>query len=274
MKRSRDAFVAYLQSFEKYCTDTAAAKATGVSRQTISRWLAESREAAKNENTGIDLHFEYGGSVAFLHEHRKQAEKNIVGDVLGGALARARDGTRQPALYQGQTVYKLNPKFEETSQTKKIESDQDLYILGYETRWLRDENFAKVPETVWTPPSNELVLGVLGSYVKRFAKRQTVEHQHNHTGGVLIAHEMKAPRERLPMVEVIEPAAEAVITDASHVLEPGSEPEVIAAPEPQPAPPPPPSTRSLSPLQRDLISRAAALAERNRAREIAEGNPK
>lgn len=251
MKRSHEAFVAYLQGFEKYCTDTAAAKAAGVHRMTISRWLSESREAAKNENTSTDLHFEFGGSVAYLHEHRKQAEKNIVGDIIGGALARARDGIISPTLFQGRRVPKID-----YARLAKGDLPPERCIL------VDPVTGEPEYEEQWTPPSNELVLGTLAAFTKRFSKRQHIEHDHRHSGGigVMVANQ-NAPRERLPMVEVIEPVAEAAITDASHVLEPGEmQPEVIATPasEPEPAPPPPPPKPSapLSELQLDLIRRA------------------
>jgi hypothetical protein len=249
-KKNPQTFSDFLDAIQAGGDVSKACRRLSISRMSAIRWLKASKQAAANEEQDSIYRFEYQGQVDWLHNFKRDAERAIVEDVLANALIRARDGTRQPALYQGRRVPKLDYK-----RLARGLPEHECYLCDPITGDIEYEE-------VWQPPSNELTAIILGANLKKYSKRQTVEHQHNHSGGVLIAHQMgNAPRERLPVaLEVLEPVTEAVITDASNMLEPGEvQPDVIAAPtsEPEPAPPPPPP-KPMSDLQRDLIDRARA----------------
>jgi hypothetical protein len=272
VKKSQEAYVTYLNSLAAVGSSTGASRATGISAVTAYRWLAASRAAAKNPDEPSEYRFEYppgAGEVAYLHEHAKLVTRTIVQDIMQNALIRARDGTWSVARKDGRTVYCENPDFEETKETEGLD-DATLALLGYPTRWLRDASFKKIPKMIHTAPSNELSLAMLAAFSKRFAKRLSVEHQHQHSGGVQVAHSVGSmPRKQLekqqalPMVEIVEPVAEEIV-DMSMASEPESEPfteepapEQTPAPMPEPMPTPAPQPRvGLTDLQRDLLEKA------------------
>lgn len=267
MKLSAETQTLYLDNLAKDGKRAPASRAAGIDPTTAFRWLEASRRAAQTPDEPSPYLFEYRGETNWLHCHARSVTKATIVAIQNGALDRALNGTTTIATKDGQIVYQLNPEFEETEATRKIETDRDLVMLGYEPRWVRDENFKKVPSVIVTPPSNEIALGVLAAFSKRFSKRATIEHNHNHQGGVAVQHSLaSAPRKvleqrrDLPMLEVIPDVVHEAVADMSGVLEPGSEePEMqVAEPAPEIAEPVAvaPAPRALSDLQRDLISRA------------------
>lgn len=280
VKRGVDTFIEYLDGIAAYGSNAGASRAACLHPVTALRWLSASREAENNNDESSVYYFEYAGKNDFLHNHRRMVEKSIVSDVLANAMVRARDGVTQPSMFQGHRVPTI---------------DYDLLALGFTEAEaiMRDPvTGAIIFEQVYTPPSNELVLGILGGFTKRFARRLDVNHNHALRGGVEVVHSIEQQAHRrldhkktLPAVEVIDETVAEQVAEIATADKPGDvevetdsaaaadATEVIAmadvadvddvaaddAPTPAPVPIPAPAPRvSLTPLQQELLARARA----------------
>jgi hypothetical protein len=268
MKCNAETMTEYLDAYAKSGTRAGAARAVRIDANTAYRWLQGSKRASETPDAPSPYWFEYRGVEGWLHEHKRFVEKAGVSAIIDGILDRAQHGVTTVSLFQGRPVFLENPAFDELDlpeYARKL-GDRDLKMLGFPTRMLRDEDGNRIPATVWTAPSTEISLAVAAAYSKRFSKRATIEHNHNHQGGVAVQHSLaSAPRKVLEqrsdlpmMLQVVEPVAEQ-IADMSGLMEPGSEEQIAepvqdqqAAPMEPVAPPP----RVISPLVRDLMDRA------------------
>lgn len=260
MKCNPETMSDYLDNLGKTGTRAGAARGTGLDAMTPWRWSQASiRAAAVAPDEPSIYRFTYRDVDGWFHEHAKAVVKAQIVAIQNAALDRALNGSTTVAMVNGQIVYALNPDFEETSETRKIETDRDLVMLGYEPRYLRDENFKKVPSLIHSAPSNDLTVSVLASFSKRWSKKVAISHEHSHSGRVMITSKAALPRGDLPMLQIIEQPVAEQVADMSGVLEPGSEEQQEQMAEPAPAAliAPPPRT-SISPLQRELIDRARA----------------
>jgi hypothetical protein len=249
-KRSHERFRNYLDSLDQLGKFAGAARQNRLHPVTARRWSEYSKRAAEEDDRSVWF-LEWRGEEAFFHEHLATLLKAMVGEIQHGLVVAARDGTWTPSYLNGVPVHLPNPEFEETTQTKKYETDFDLWLNDLPTRWLRDENFKKIPAYTWSPPTSERQQLVLGSFTRQFARRLDVSHDHNVHGGVLVVG--KPQPASLPSVQTVEPveatASDAV--DAEFTEQPVEEPSAA----PAPAPPPPPRDL-LTPMQRELIEQA------------------
>ncbi len=252
MKRTIEYFTDYLDAMSAVGTAAGASRAAGIDSVTALRWTKLSRDHAKTKNPEeSEFHFSYRGSEGWFHDHVRDVQKALVQDILEGAMIRARDGAATVAMLDGQIVYQLNPEFDPRTPGIQDLDEETLRLCGYATRFLYDEKGKKIPSVVRSAPSNELALSMLAGFSKRFAKRLSVEHQHQVSGGVMV---VGAPqREALLGGQAIDPVSEAItdmtVTDGEFT-EVEAKSDEPAAPEPE--------QRSLTPLQKDLIDKARA----------------
>ncbi len=268
MKLSTEAQIDYLDSYAKSGTRAGAARATGIDAMTAYRWLEGSKRASLTPDEPSPHFFAYRGVDGWFHEHAKNIVKATIVAIQDGVLDRALNGTTTVAMKDGQPVYLQNPEWPGDTDATRGMSDEDRIMLGYQPQWLRDANGKKILSMIHTPASTEWTMAVLAAFSRRWSKRATIEHNHNHQGGVAVQHSLASqPRKQLeerrdlPMLEIVEPVAETV----SDLLEPSSEPsseepeKLDAEPAPEiaePVPVAPARRATISPLMRDLIDRA------------------
>jgi hypothetical protein len=182
-------------------------------------------------------------------------------------------GTRTRALVAGRPQFEPNILFEETSETKQFETDLDLLINGFPTRWKRDAAFRREYVYVWTPPASENAVTAISAYRARYNRRLTVDH--SHSGNIAVTHAaLPAPATREQLEARLLPEIEGELVDGTDVLEPSSAEieeavveEIVIEPEPEPEPvvaPAPPAPKPNSPMQEELL-RLARLPPEERA---------
>lgn len=206
----------YLPTLSRVCSYLEVSRQLNFNNASTYVWLRQSREAAKRGDDPSDYFFEYEGEKRFFHDHCKSAITASISDIESNARMRARDGTFTVAKFQGQTVYKINPDWLD-------EDMRDLLSLGEGDKYLRDARGNMVPELVWSPPSTDLVLAILSSNSKKYARKSSVDvNMRGQIGGVLTLGGPKPPAiaAPLPLVEIIQSEAE---------------PERVAVDEEQPA---------------------------------------
>jgi hypothetical protein len=242
--RDVESFTEFLDAYSEIDTQSGAARAIGRAISTSERWLKQSRREAMDKPDGPSLYrFAYRDlGTAYLHEHLKAIRKALIGEIERSMLVRARSGDYAFTLYQGRRQPRLDYDLAE------------LLGLPAEQVLMRDRDGNVVFEMEYRPPSNELIAMALQANHKAYQKRLAVEH--NHQGGVMIAHSIATPRVALPPqpVQVIEDATVAEAGIYEDILGPelaADDPE-RAAPEPEPTAAPAP----VSDLQRDLLERA------------------
>lgn len=255
----QELFREYLDGLAQTGTMTAASRVIGKSRCTPGRWIVLSKAASKTipeaERAASVWWMEYplgSGEWNWFHLLERAAKREMIEDVLVGALVRARDGTVEYSYHMGRRVPCLDYEM------------AALVDLPPEQCPLKDPVTGEIVfETIHRHPSNELSLAVLGAYTSRFSKRVSVQHQHNHSGGVSVAHSMASraaleATKSLPMVEVINPIANQIV-DAEIADQPSNEQDsdtlssdVGAAPTPEPSH----VSHAYSPLRAELERRA------------------
>ena len=213
-----------------------ASRALGLHPASIFRWLKRSRADAEHPEQPSEFCFEYAGETKFFHQHMRDCITASVERIEQAARSRAEHGHYSVSMFQGRTVYKSNPDYEDT-ETREL--------LGITDPWLRDANGDRIPELICSQPK---------------------------------AIAQKTP---LPVLEIIRDEIERDEIERERPLTGDNEPEQIKgsdgeqqAPETEPvaeqptltAPRPVTSHGPLSPLQRDLLARAAmASNDPNRA---------
>jgi hypothetical protein len=272
-KKSVETFTAYLDIMQGDPIYANASRALGLHEASIFRWLKRSRVDAEHPEQPSEFCFEYAGETKFFHQHMRDCITASVERIEQAARSRAEHGHYSVSMFQGRTVYKSNPDYEDTEIRE---------LLGITDPWLRDANGDRIPELIWHAPSTDLVAMILQAHSKKYRKQSqvNVDVNNRHSGGVMIVGGSQpktiAQKTPLPVLEIIRDEIEQ-----ERPLTGDNEPEQIEgsdgeqqAPETEPvaeqptltAPRPVTSHGPLSPLQRDLLARAAmASNDPNRA---------
>jgi hypothetical protein len=274
--KSYETFCAYLDILSATLSYAKSSRALKHNERLIYKWINDSKRA-KEQKIQNEFHFEYHGEEKYLHQHIKDCVSASVEEIEAAARSRARDGHWTVAMFQGQTVYKRDPKL------IGVGSDI-LEMIGYKDDLLRDQNGSLVPEMVWHPPSTDLVQMILQAHTQKYKRQSsanvTLDINNRLSGGVMVASEFgpqKSIAAPLPALEIVEPRGEAVavlryedakagdVAEAQDVddaeAEAEDEPQAMTeAPEPVLPPPMPAASVNLSPLQRDLLARMRAPA--------------
>jgi hypothetical protein len=168
-----------------------AARRIGVVPVTILRWLKRSREGDP------EFVIEWGGEMKPFHEHAQDAMKVNIANIESMARKNA-EGYDEVVTFQGQVQYKIDPQLVGVP-------DDELRDLGYPDRYLRDGHGAVIPLTVRKKPSDQLVIKMLTSHMRRvYGEEATLNINH---GGVL----------RLERPGEITPKAVAQTVDADFI---------------------------------------------------------
>jgi hypothetical protein len=285
-KKSPEHFCNYLRVLAATVSYAETSRTLGDDQSLIYRWLNESKAASATPDVPSVFRFEFEGETKFLHEFVRACITSSIEAIEAAARSRALRGTYTVAKFQGRTVYQIDPDLEE------------LGFSGPEA-YKRDPGTGEPkPELVWTPPSTDLVMGILAAHSKRYRKQTSISMDVNNrvSGGVMIVGGGSRPAMQniappLPFLEIIEDAeAEPVRADdpaPAHDDEPEDEqpipPERVQPEErtireatpanyqPTPSPSPLSPTQSertfrpLSDLERDLLSRARGTPEQRSA---------
>jgi hypothetical protein len=221
-KKSVETFRDYLRVLESQLSYASTSRILKISQRLIFVWLGESKRAAAAGDTASIYLFkldEDDPDEGWFHNFCRDVCSASVEEIESGARQRARDGVFQNSKFQGRTVYRQDPAL--------IGKPWLVDLLDLSDDLLRDERGMAVPEQVWTPPSNELALGILAAYSKRYRKQtQGGGVQVNVGGGVQIVGgerpQITAPQP-LPMVQIIkqdaEPAEFEEISEAEQLAE-------------------------------------------------------
>lgn len=184
----------------------------------VFQWLAESKRAAAAGEVDSMFFFKIDPDDAdetpvWFHDAAWECVTASVEEIESAARVRARDGVWEDAKFQGRTVYKIDPDLEE---------------LGFEgaAAYMRDANNKPIPERVHQAPSNELVLGILASYSRRYRKTQaggTTVNVGAGAGGVItVGVRPQIAAQPLPSVQIVdasEPAVFKEIADETEMAE-------------------------------------------------------
>jgi hypothetical protein len=164
MIKSPQAFRDYLRVLEAQLSYAATSRALRQSQRLIFIWIGDSKRAAAAGEVDSIYLFKIDPNdedeqPGWFHDFCRDVCSASIEEIESAARMRARDGVWMDAKFQGRTVYKINP---------------DLEALGFEgvEAYERDENGKAVPERIWSAPSNEIVLGVLAAYSRRYRKQQ------------------------------------------------------------------------------------------------------
>jgi hypothetical protein len=219
--RSVPFFRDYLRVLGATVSYVEAARRLNISEDWVYKCLSASKAASATPELPSVFLFEAeegDGEARWFHDHVRSAVSNSIEAIEAAARSRALHGTFTAAKFQGKTVYKEDP-------TLIGVDDQLLDMLGLPDRLLRDERGCPVPEQVWTPPSTDLVLGILAAHSKRYRKQSSITMDVNArmSGGVQIVGNKPAPQISAPLPLV------QIVTDAI------AEPERAATDEPEPA---------------------------------------
>jgi hypothetical protein len=298
--RSVEFFRTYIRVLGATVSYVEAARRLNLSEAWVYKCLSSSKAASAAPDVPSVFLFEAeedDGEPRWFHDHVRSAVSNSIEAIEAAARSRALHGTFTAAKFQGKTVYKEDP-------TLLGVDDQLLDMLGLPDRLLRDERGRPVPEQVWTPPSTDLVLGILAAHSKRYRKQSSVDVNLSArlSGGVQVIGNKPAPSIAAPLpmlVEIVqeaieeperaatdeEPPADFTELDDIGVTDTPAEPD---EPEPEAAPTPPapvmiraatpteyapptqagplaPPRRALSPMERDLLTRLNGTPEQRSA---------
>jgi hypothetical protein len=220
MKKSVPYFRTYLDVLSEVHSYAEVARRLRHHPTLVFVWLKKSREDQKADVADSIYKFcwpEDSVEPMWFHEHVRLTVSVSIEMIEAGARSRALHGTYSRAMFQGRSVYRLNPDWLD-------EEMRDFLGLSEKDMYLRDKNGDLVPEMVWTPPSTDLVMGVLAAHSSRY-KRQSkidIDMHSRHSGGVLVMAQtapqpLAQPQRAIPMVEVIsdEIAEEATPTSTS-----------------------------------------------------------
>jgi hypothetical protein len=198
-------------------------------------WIGESRRAAAAGDVDSVFFFKLDPDdedeqPVWFHDACRDVVSASIEEIESAARQRARDGVYQISKFQGRSVIKIDP---------------DLEALGFEgtEAYMRGADGKVVYEQVWTPPSNELTLGVLAAYSRRYKKQQqggaTVTVNTAYGGGVVtVGGENRPQITALPQVQIVDSEpAEFTELSLDEIL--GPEPELPDEPDdsfPEPTP--------------------------------------
>jgi hypothetical protein len=204
--RSVPFFRDYLRVLGATVSYVEAARHLNISEDWVYKNLSASKAASATPELPSVFLFEAeegDGEARWFHDHVRSAVSNSIEAIEAAARSRALHGTYTTAKFQGKTVFKEDPML--------IGIDDDLLeMLGYKDRLMRDERGRPVPEQVWTPPSTDLVLGILAAHSKRYRKQSSITMDVNArmSGGVQVIGSKPAPQisAPLPLVEIVQDA--------------------------------------------------------------------
>ena len=161
------------------------ARMIGVSRSTVFSWIAQS------QNNPDDPRFlvTFAGESVPLFEAVQGIRRLHAFQVVDSLEYRALHGYYEPVITtKGTQAYKEDPKL--VGMT-----DEEIKALGYQHRYLVDENGEPVPLMRWHPPSDKLALAVAAVHFRNYRNRID-EQDAPRTGGVLVVD--SAPQQLEP----------------------------------------------------------------------------
>lgn len=259
-KKSTERFIAFLDVLQGTCSYAETSRALGQHEATIFRWLAASKkDAAHPEQPPSEFLFAYGecDEVKYLHQHVKDAINTSIEEIESAARGRARHGHYTRSMFQGKTVYKTNPDYDDPELRE---------LLGITDPWERDRNGDRIPEMIWHAPSTDLCLAVLAANSKRYRRQSSINVDVNNrlSGGVMLLNGNQPQAKTithsapLPMLEILESAEPAPVAHAEADAEyiEADEPSAVAPVQPPSGPNPNIKRGGLTDLERDLLARA------------------
>jgi hypothetical protein len=267
-KKNIETLTAFLDIMQGDPVYAKASRALGIHETTPFRWIKESRRASEHPEQPSLYFLDYAGEKKWFWQHLRDCISASVERIEQAARSRAEHGHSTQSFFQGHAQYKLDPDWE----------DEELRtLLGLRDQWLRDSNGDRIPEMVHHPAPVDLIAMVLTAHSKKYRRQSQVDvNVRGQIGGVLhlgnqppaksVTHQatlpmleiLSAAAEPQPVAPVSEPEADA--DDVDEIAEQADADDVDEVSEPaavaSPPPPSEPVRRELTPLQRDLISRA------------------